>query len=457
MTRRKRNNQLAAMIETSGLTYAALASAVRRVAAENGETLRTNKSTVDHWIQGARPAAHTGRYIAQALSHRLGRFLTEEDLGWRTQPQQDDDRLGLSLDTDPIESLLPIWSADLDRRTFLTTSAYSAAGALLPLEYLGEAVGRAAAAKTGKTVGMADVAAVRDMVSTFTEMDERLGGQHGRTALITYLRDDLAPLCRARFASEQAHDEILMVASRAVHLAGFKAYDAGEQGLAQRYYLQSFSLATESSVIGADGQVLRTMALQGLNRDRPEQCVALAECALSRLRRKADPFTEATFRSALAHTYANAGRRDDAVAEMNRSHELLAQRSQEDTPFWVLAWGPPEGTVHARIAEAFKTLGDHENAASQYARAAASRPVGTYARANALNTAAEARMHLKQGHIEAACGAWGRSLDLMAGLNSARTRKAVAEMRRELAVFRDRGVRQAAALDRRAVAVLASR
>jgi hypothetical protein len=455
MSQRNPNEQLVALIEEARFTYAGLASAVRRIAAGNGETLRTNKSTVEHWIKGARPAGRTGRYVGQALSERLGRFITVQDLGW-APPDRELGDLGLSLDGDPIESLLPIWSADLDRRTFLTASAYSTAAALLPLDYVGETAARAAVAKTGRTVGLTDVSAVREMVSMFTEIDERLGGQHGRTALISYLRDDLAPLCRARFSSEQARGEMLMVASRAVHLAGFKAYDAGEHGLAQRYYLQAFSLAAESRVVGVDGQVIRTMALQGLKRNRPEECVALAESALARLKGKADPLTEATFRSALAHTYAKAGRRGDAVAEVNRSNQLVATpQAPEDIPFWVLAWGPPEATVYARVAEVFKVLNEPGPAAEQYARAAASRPAGTYARANALNTAAEARMRLKQGHIEAACEAWGRSLDLMAGVNSHRTRKAVAEMRRELAVFRDRGVRSAAQLDQRAASLLA--
>ncbi|WP_433466983.1 hypothetical protein [Spirillospora sp. CA-128828] len=199
------------------------------------------------------------------------------------------------------------------------------------------------------------------------------------------------------------------------------------------------------------------MALQGLKRSPAADCVTLAETALSRLRGKADPFTEATFRSALAHTYAKAGRRGEAVAEVKRTHELMAvPHPPEEIPFWVLAWGPPAGTVYARLGEVFNTLDDPANAAGQYAHAAASRPDGTYARVNALNTTAEARMHLKQGHIEAACDAWRRSLDLMAGVHSARTRKAVTEMRQELAVFRDRGVRQATDLDARAGALLAS-
>jgi hypothetical protein len=454
------NELLKSAVETSGLTYGALAAAVRAVAADNGETLRTNKSTVQHWISGTRPAGRTGWYLTQALSRRLRRALTEADLGLAPPTAHDgqsrDPSFGLSLDTDPIRALLPMWRAELDRRSFLTASAYSAAAAMLPLTQVKEIAGRAAHAHTGKAVGGADVAAARDMVSMFTTMDERHGGQHGRSALISYLRDDLAPMCRGSFSTEQAQSEMLMVASRAVHLAGFKAYDAGQHGLAQRYYLQAFSLATESDVVGADAHVLRTMALQGLKRNRPEECVALAETALSRLKR-ADPLTEATFRCVLAHAYAEAGRNSAAAAEVKRTDELMATpQSPEDIPFWALAWGPPAGMVHARIARVFKALGDPTNAAGRFARAAASRPDQTYARVNALNLADGARMRLKQGHIEKACAEWDRSLGLMAGVRSTRTRKAITQMRQELAAFRDRGVKAAAALDNRAAAILAN-
>ncbi|MFI0454171.1 hypothetical protein [Actinomadura sp. 6N118] len=74
---------------------------------------------------------------------------------------------------------------------------------------------------------------------------------------------------------------------------------------------------------------------------------------------------------------------------------------------------------------------------------------------NALNLADGARMRLKQGHIDRACQEWGRSLELMAGVRSTRTRKAITEMRQELAAFRDRGVKAAADLDGRAAAMLA--
>lgn len=456
MTTRTPNHQLRDLVAESGLTYATLAKTVRAVAAECGTLLRTNKSTVEHWISGVTPAGDTGRYLAVALSRHLGRLLTLHDLGLTDEDGQEDDSLGLSLKADPIESLLPMWRSELDRRRFLTSSAYSVAAAALPLSYVQEIADRTAAARTGQVVGMAEVAAVRDMVRVFSEMDERHGGQHGRSALVQYLSDDVAPLCRGRFRTEEIRQHMLSAASRGVHLLGWKSYDAGQQGLAQRYYLQSYALAVESGTAGHDGFVMRTMAMQGLKLHRPEHCQGLAETGLNRAKGKVDAQTESLFRVVHAHTLAKAGQPRAALAEAKQARALLAAAPGDEVPFWALAWGPPAASVYSRTAKVYETLRDHRAAAEQYARAAASRPAGTYARIVALDLVAGAEMQLKRGQIEQACATWHRAIDHMDGVRSVRTRKAVTSMRRDLARFRARGVRCAAELDQRAIDFLAS-
>ncbi|KUL48997.1 hypothetical protein [Streptomyces sp. NRRL S-1521] len=450
MTDRIPNQQLKACVEASGLSYAALAGGVRAVAAEHRELLRTNASTVDHWIRGAVPAGRTGRYLAIALSRRLGRLLSTTDIGLDALPVSEDDSMGLSLSTDPFDALMPLWRHELDRRDFLRTSAYSVAAAALPLDTVIDMAARTkAAARSGSVVGMAEVQAVRDMVTAFSEMDERHGGQHGRSALITYLRDDVAPLCRGRFGTDEVRRQMLSAASRGVHLVGWKAYDAGAQGLAQRYYLQSYALAVESGVRGQDGFVMRTMAMQGLKLRRPEHCQGLAETGLNRAKNHLDPQTEALFRIVHAHTLASSGQRGAAVAETKQAHALLDSARGDEAPFWALAWGPPAASVHSRAAKVLAALGDPQGAAVEYGRAAASRPSDTYARIVALDLVAEAEMQFKQGHIEQACATWARSMDHMVGVTSARTRKAVEGMRRQLLPLRTRGVRAAVELDGR--------
>lgn len=454
MVTRTPNQQLKELVAQSGLTYAALAKAVRAVAAECGTALRTNKSTVEHWIAGVTPQGDTGRYLAVALSRRLGRLLTPADLG--LAPPEEDDSIGLALEDDPIDALLPMWRFELDRRRFLTTSAYSVAAAALPLTYVQEIADRTATARSGHTVGMAEVAAVRDMVRVFSEMDERHGGQHGRSALVQYLRDDVAPLCRGRFRTEELRQQMLSAASRGVHLLGWKSYDAGQQGLAQRYYLQSYALAVESGIPGHDGFVMRTMAMQGLKLHRPEHCLGLAETGLNHAKGKVDAQTESLFRVVHAHTLAKAGQRTAALAEAARASALLTADPGDEVPFWALAWGPPAASVYSRNAKVYETLGDHRTAAEHYGRAANARPAGTYARIVALDLVAGAEMQLKRGQIEQACTTWNRALDHMDGVRSVRTRKAVTRMRGDLGRFRTRGVRCAAELDERAIDFLAS-
>ncbi|WP_338693755.1 hypothetical protein V2W30_04185 [Streptomyces sp. Q6] len=50
-------------------------------------------------------------------------------------------------------------------------------------------------------------------------MDERHGGQHGRTALIAYLRGGVARLCRGRFRTGEVRAQTLSAASRGVLLS----------------------------------------------------------------------------------------------------------------------------------------------------------------------------------------------------------------------------------------------
>ncbi|MEC3977763.1 hypothetical protein [Amycolatopsis sp. H20-H5] len=436
----------------SGLSYEAVARAVRQVAAECGATLRTNKSAVDHWISGVAPRGDTGRYLCVALSRHLGRLLAPADLGLADDGLESGENasIGLTLGADPLEVLLPTWRAEIGRRRFLMASAYSVAAAALPLTAVHDIVARTDAARAGRIIGMAEVAAVRDMVHAFTEMDERHGGQHGRSALVTYLRDDVAPLCRARFRTDEVRRQMLSAASRGVHLLGWKSYDAGQQGLAQRYYLQSYGLATESEVIGHDAFVMRTMAMQGLKIHRPEHCLSLVETGLARVAGRVDSQTEALFRIVYAHTLARAGHRHTAVAEAEQARTLLSAARGDEMPFWALTWGPPAASVYSRTAKVYETLGENRLAAEHYARAARSRPPKTYARISALDLVDSAENSFKRGSIEQACATWHRAMDHMTGVGSTRTRKAVAAIRNHLAPLRARGLRTAAELDARA-------
>ncbi|MFF1691711.1 hypothetical protein [Streptomyces sp. NPDC058254] len=456
MTQRTANHQLKQLVDESGLPYDGVARAVRAVAAESGQRLGTNRSAVHHWIGGAEPSGLTPGYLAEALSRRLGRRITREDLGLGSPPGGEDESIGLTLDLDPIETLTAVGAADVNRRQILAASAFSLVAAALPLETVQAAAARTRTISGGAVAGHADVAAVRDMVKLFMDMDEKHGGQHGRSAFVQYLITDVRTLCRARFASEDLRAEALSVASAGAHLAGWKAYDSGEQGLAQRYYLQSLALARESGIPGQDGFGMRTMSQQGMKLHRPEHCLALAETGWDRAKGRVGSQVEALFAITHAHALAKTGQTPQALTGVDRAHAALVAGADDDVPFWALVWGPPAATVHSRSAKVFETLGDRPNSARSYATAAASRPGTTYARIIALDLVAQAEQQAKQGGIEQACATWGRAIDTMAGVKSTRTLKAVRSLRSDLRPYRARGVRCAAELDERARLFLAS-
>ncbi|MGC0316182.1 hypothetical protein [Kitasatospora acidiphila] len=447
------NRQLEAAIIDADMTFDALARSVVRVASEVGVQLRTNPSTVHKWLRGADPEGDTPAFICEALLRKTGRTYTPAELGLRSVEESDPD-LGLSIGPDPVGVLAQVWRADLDRRKFVAVSAYSVAAMHFPLAYVHESAQRTAAVRSGAVAGAAEVAAVRDMISMFTEIDERHGGQHGRSALIQYLRSDVAALCRGTFRTYEDRRQMLSAAAVGVHLAGWKAYDAGEQGLAQRYYHQSYALAVESGIVGHDAFVLRTLAQQGMKLRHPSQTFALSETALSRAAGRVDAATEALFTVTHAHGLAATNQHRPAVQAVQRARDLLETADTDDMPYWARSWGPARATVNSRSAKVFSRLGDRKGAAENYAAAAATRPATTYARILALDLVAQAKMELSDGGIEQACDTWNRALDAMTGVQSVRTRRAVLEMRKSLAQFKSRGVSAAQELDERAAAFL---
>lgn len=454
-TTRVRNERLVLALREAALTYEQLASDVRRIAAESGENLRTNRSAVAHWTTGRPPSPGTAQYIAEALSRRLDRHLTPADFGWGDPGHGSgtDARLGLGIGPDPVDIVRRIGEADINRRKILTSAAYSVAAAALPLglAQAAEAQQRATGAK-GRMIGESDIDAVRSMLTAFTFLDERQGGLHGRSAVVQYLRTDVTELTRARVAKESLRADALTAAAAFTFLAGWKAYDAGEHGLAQRYYLQSLSLTREADNPLHQAWVLRIMAHNGMDIARPEHTLDLADAALSLATGRASDGLLSMFVVCRARALATAGRGTEAVAEVRRAQDLAIRGDGDELPYWLTLSGSARPAVASHAAKIFRTLRDHPNAAKQYA--AAGRSYGTtgggLSRVTALSMGALGREQAAQGHLEQACSTWGQALGHFNGVYSDRAVKQVGAIRRQLRIFDKRGVGAAAELDEQA-------
>lgn len=448
MSNQRANDALREAIRQAGVSYDQLARDVRAVAAEAGDSIRTGKSAVAYWVVGKRPNRQTAGYIAEALSRRLGRTVTPTELGLAPEHTGEPQALlGLRLGPDPVDMLRRLGEADIQRRSILTSAAYSVAAAALPLgvdqalEYQRRA--------TSQRAGRAEVDAVRDMLTMYTMIDERHGGQHGRSAVVQYLTSDVAALCRATYATEQARADMLSAAASVAYLAGWKAYDAGEHGLAQRYYLQAYQLTREAGDDLHGAWILRILAHNGMDIRQPTHTLALAETALERVRGRVAPVTEAVFGVTRARALAAVGRGPEAVTQVRHAQDLALRGDERELPYWAALWGSARATVSSHSAKTARALGDHATAERHYAASARGR-TAQHTRITALTLAAQGREQVAQGHLEQACDTWGRSLGLLEGVRSARAVDEVAGMRTSLRSLSGRGVRAASDLDERA-------
>lgn len=455
-TKTERNERLANALAEARLTYEDVARAVRRAAAAQGVELRTNRSAVAHWVAGKIPKPETAAYLCEVVGAALRRHTTPADLGLTDPPATSSAVPSSGNEGNTLTMLDDLWRADLERRRFLTTAAYTLAATALPIDTAYAATSTIAHANaTGAVAGPGEVEAVRTMVDMFITLDERFGGQHGRAALVQYLRNDVATLLRGSFRSDADHKAMLSAAATGVHLAGFKAYDATEHGLAQRYYRYAFDLAQESGMPGHDAYLLRAAATQAIKLGPARNALDLADASVVRVHGKIAPQVEAIFTVVRAHAHAVNGNTSAAWSDIDTSYELLSRPPGDQPPYWsVIPWNC-EATVEARAAKAMAALGAWDKASAQYA-ASTSRWTSDYNRVRALNLHDQAQMEINQGHFDLACGLWHQALDAMGQVDSARTRKAAKDMRSSLAAFKGRGISAVTELDERAATYLSA-
>ncbi|MCX4654919.1 tetratricopeptide repeat protein [Streptomyces microflavus] len=440
------NTRLRDVINAADCTYEALARDVRRIAAENGEILQTNKSAISHWVSGTRaPSGRVGQYLAEALSRRAGRTITQTEIGLQAG---DGDA---SAESDPVLAATDLGRADIERRRFLAIAAFTTAGVAMPLGYDHEATTRMLRARTGTSlVGAEDV----DVVRQITAADERLGGGHGLTTVTAYLADTAAPMLRGRFPNEALRRAAFGAVAELAYLAGWKHHDLGQEGAAQRYYQVGYKLACEADPHGHAAWMMRALAHQALSLKQPHHCVDLVKGALTRGLGHVDGQTEALLHITHARAYAAVGENPLAARALLAAEDALL-REDGPQPSFSRVSGPAAGTVASHTARTLTDLADHIGTEQQHRDALTRWDSEKYKRVHALTHADLGDSLAAQARADEAVAAWTQALVLMEGMTSDRTRKAITSIRSTLAVYQRRRVPGAADLARRAREALA--
>ncbi|MFF7098057.1 tetratricopeptide repeat protein [Streptomyces rubradiris] len=442
------NTQLAAVIAEAGVTYNALACTVRIVASEAGERLSTRPSAVAYWVAGGTPSGQTPFYIAEALTRKMKRTVTVDEIGLGSAGTTP------AFAADPLAAAVDLGRYVLLRRRDILHSAFSTAAVALPLAYDHEAVAATlhAATKHG-AVGAGEIRTIRDLTEMFRTADDRLGGGHGLTTATAYLTDTVVPLLKARFCSDEQRRQAYGAAAQLACLIGYKHHDLGREGAAQRYYQLGYQFASEDDPNGHAAWLLRAMTHQALDLGHPDSCVDLSEEALRRAAGRVDPRTHALLWVTCARAYGAAGLTAQAASALLRAEQAL---DGDDDPVasYAAGSGPVTATVASHTGKTLTAMRDHKAAEHHYRTALAGRAPSSYQRGHALTLANLAKSVAAQHRHEEAVHLWRQCVTVMEGLDSHRSRQEITSIRVAAAGYARRGIPGAADLTRRATHLL---
>lgn len=403
-----------------------------RAATRNSDRRYTH-TYVKRWLDGTVPRdATTRKAIAKALSERLGRRLSLDELGFGATEKVPAD-LGLSYPdkaADGITVVTRLWQADLDHaRTLLTAPANIAAWNEASLSWL-VSTRLDGHSETGKRrVGAGDIAGIRNTTEMFDQLDGQHGGGHARRSLIEFLRTNLASLLRGSYTDEIGR-ELFKAASQATLLGAWMSYDAGLHGLAQRYFIQSLKLAetTGDRLLGAG--VLDAMSHQATFLGKYREAANLARAARMGTATVGSHCAAAHFAAMEARALARLGDTSGCDRALSEAVREFERRNPEDDPAdWFAYFN--ESELAAELGHCNRDLGRPVDA-SAYAAQSLGPVESGYARSDFFVTMVLADAYLDQGEPEEACRTALGALEIGEQLKSARCKAYVDEFRQRL-------------------------
>lgn len=457
---RERNERLAALLEEAGWSRAQAASAFNRVAQESKllEFASIGRSHISMWVGGTKPSGAAPLILSQALSRRLKRGVTPDDLGFAVPEAAA--QWALEWRVDPLIALTDLGRTDLDadRRSLLAGAVYSVASLALPGEEWWTAMAETpqpSASRHRQHVGRGDVATVQELTVAFSRMDQQRGGGHGRKALVQYLQSDVAAFLRGTFPNEQVRRDMFSAAGELAYLSGWMAFDNAEHAIAQRYFVLAVKLAARAGNPPLTGHVLRAMAHQAIDLGFYEQALDLSTASIAGQRyATATPRERALLGVVHARGLAANGRKQAAAKALIRAEDDLASASEgivEPNRTFFFA----EASLAHETACTLRDCGDRQGAIRQFRHSVRTRRAD-FRRTHAVTLGYLGATQIAGGSVEEACATWSGVLDATEeGIYSGRARQAVVDMRRLVSPYRHRGILAVTALDTRAAAYLA--
>ncbi|PRH76818.1 MFS transporter [Streptomyces solincola] len=477
MSREQRgpNEKLGTVLALAGISNAGLARRVNDLGAQRGLTLRYDKTSVARWVsKGMVPQGAAPHLIAAAIGQKLGRPVPLHEIGLADADPAPEVGLAFPRDVgEAVKSATDLYRLDLAGRRAgagggiwqslagsFAVSAYATPVSRWLITPADASVERRPAADDGGAatahggeepgaaeeggvvdeggsvrVGHSDVAKLREAAEDARRWDSKYGGGDWRSSMVPEcLRVDAAPLLLGSYSDEVGR-ALFGATAELTRLAGWMAFDTGQQEAAQRYYIQALRLARAAADVPLGGYVLASMSLQATYRGFADEGVDLAQAALERNRGLATARTLSFFRLVEARAHAKAG--DSAAAGGSlRAAEGWLERSREGDPdpSWLGFYSYDRFAADA--AECYRDL-RLPRQVRRFTEQALSRPTEEFVRSHGLRLVVSAVAELESGNLDAACAAGVRAVEVANRISSARTTEYVRDLLHRLEPYGD--------------------
>jgi hypothetical protein len=442
------NEKLGALLALAGISNAGLARRVNDLGKQRGLTLRYDKTSVARWVtKGMVPQGSAPHLIATAISGKLGRPVPLHEIGLAdTDPAPE---VGLAFPRDvpgAVDAATALFRLDTAPgkgiwQTLAGSFAVSAYATPVSRWLISQAdaeVARATAAPAPEAagrVGHSDVTKLREAAEEARRWDSKYGGGDWRSSMVpACLRADAAPLLLGSY-SDDVGRSLFRATAELARLAGWIAFDTGQQEAAQRYYIQALRMARAGADVPLGGYALASMSLQATYRGFADEGVDLAQAALERNRSLATARTMSFFKLVEARALAKA---HDAAACGKALHaaESWLERSREGDgdPSWLDFYTP--NRMAADAAECYIDL-KSPGQVRRFTEQALSEPTEEFVRSHGLRLVVAALAELEAGDIDAACATGARALEVAGRISSARTMDYVRKLLHRLEPYED--------------------
>ncbi|MCN9243215.1 MFS transporter [Streptomyces sp. NPDC052051] len=450
---REPNEKLGAVLALAGISNAGLARRVNDLGAQRGLTLRYDKTSVARWVsKGMVPQGAAPHLIAAAIGQKLGRPVPLHEIGLADADPAPE--VGLTFPRDlaqAVKSATELYRLDLAGRRAgsggiwqslagsFAVSAYATPASRWLITPADSSVAREPGLADGPgaalKVGHSDVQKLREAAEDASRWDSKYGGGDWRSSMVPEcLRVEAAPLLLGSYSDEVGR-ALFGASAELTRLAGWMAFDTGQQEAAQRYYIQALRLARAAADVPLGGYVLATMSLQATYRGFGDEGVDLAQAALERNRGLATARTMSFFRLVEARAHARAGDAQAAGAALKDAENWLERsRDGDNDPSWLAFYSYDRFAADA--AECYRDL-KAPRQVRRFTEQALSRPTEEFVRSHGLRLVVSAVAELESGNLDAACEQGVRAVEVAGRISSARTTEYVRDLLHRLEPYGD--------------------